>query len=165
MKWRTASLLTPIMILVTGSAFYIFLIYRENNIMLSSIILTLGTTPLYLAIMLGGAQNILSTSTKYAFFDTTKEISYIPLDEELKTKGKAAADLIGGKLGDSTGAFIQWSILQIGYMFNSSISLIGLSAYFFMIFIMILVVWFIAAHYLNKEFHKKIESMHDSIAY
>ena len=156
MKWRSGALLTPIVILVTGVLFYIFMIYQDGTV-IAPIILTLGTTPLFLAVTFGGAQNVLSKATKYSFFDPTKEMAYIPLDEELKSKGKAAADVIGGRLGKSMGAAVQWGLLQIGYMFNPNISLLSLASSFFVIFSVVLILWFISVYSLEKKFNKKTQ--------
>ena len=64
-------------------------------------------TPLYLAVIIGAAQNIFSKSSKYSLFDPCKETAYIPLDDEIRTKGKAAIDVICNPLGKSGGALIQ----------------------------------------------------------
>ena len=66
-----------------------------------------------LAVLIGAIQNVFSKSSKYTFFDSTKEMAYVPLEDELKTKGKAAADMIGTKLGKSASAFVQSMIFII----------------------------------------------------
>ncbi len=68
-------------------------------------IAALGTTPLMLAVIVGTIQNIMSKSAKYSLFDPTKEMAYIPLDQEQKSKGKAAIDVVGARLGKSGGSF------------------------------------------------------------
>jgi AAA family ATP:ADP antiporter len=60
--------------------------------------------PIFAAVIIGAIQNILSKSTKYSLFDSTKELVYIPLSLELRTKGKAKAEIIGLKAGKSVGA-------------------------------------------------------------
>jgi len=121
--WGKAALVTPVVLLITGVAFFSFVIFREQ---LGGIIATIGTTPLMLAVVFGTAQNIASKSTKYSLFDPTKEMAYIPLDQESKVKGKAAIDVVGARLGKSGGAFVQMMlILLLGNMnsvFTSSVA-------------------------------------------
>lgn len=102
--WRVAALITPINLGVTGLAFFGLSIFSDFFAPLTA---ALGTSPLMLAVIVGAAQNILSKSAKYSLFDPCKEMAYIPLDQESKTKGKAAIDVIGNPLGKSGGALIQ----------------------------------------------------------
>lgn len=102
--WRIAALVTPTMIGVTGLGFFALTLFAD---FFKPITAALGTTPLMLAVVVGAAQNILSKSSKYSLFDPCKEMAYIPLDKESKTKGKAAIDVIGNPLGKSGGALIQ----------------------------------------------------------
>merc|ERR1712119_261625 len=71
-------------------------------------------TVLWGAVMLGAAQNVMSKATKYALFDPTKEMSYIPLDAESKSKGKAAIDVVAARLGKSGGGLVLQFILMFG---------------------------------------------------
>jgi AAA family ATP:ADP antiporter len=145
--WKFAALLTPIVIFVTGSIFFAFSIFQ---IELMSMMTFITVAPVVVAVSAGSLQNILSKGTKYAFFDSTKEMAYIPLDEALKSKGKAAADVIGGRLGKSGGAFIQFIMLSM----IAGSSLISLAPNLFVIFVFIIIIWFVAAHLLSKEFNK-----------
>lgn len=86
-SWSTAATFTPVMILFTGLAFFSFIIFDDS--MGLQIATFLGTGPLAMVVMIGMAQNVLSKATKYSLFDSTKEMAYIPLDDEMKTKGKA----------------------------------------------------------------------------
>jgi len=92
------------MIGVTGLAFFALQLFAPA---FAPITAALGTTPLLLAVLVGAAQNILSKSSKYSLFDPCKEMAYIPLDQDSKTKGKAAVDVIGNPLGKSGGSMIQ----------------------------------------------------------
>jgi AAA family ATP:ADP antiporter len=109
--WRIAALATPIMIAVTGTLFFSFMIYKTE--LDPYLLSTFGMGAVLCAVYLGSIQNILAKSTKYALFDPTKEMAYIPLDDELKSKGKAAVDVIGGRLGKAGGAGIQQAIILI----------------------------------------------------
>lgn len=102
--WGVAAYITPIVLGVTGIMFFSLSLFSTS---LSPFIAALGTTPLIAAVFVGAAQNILSKSSKYSLFDPCKEMAYIPLDAEQKSKGKAAIDVIGNPLGKSGGSFIQ----------------------------------------------------------
>ena len=102
--WRTAALITPVTILTTGIAFFSLIMFPG---FFAPITAQLGYTPLMMAVIIGAIQNILSKGAKYSLFDPCKEMAYIPLDSESKTKGKAAVDVIGNPLGKSGGSFIQ----------------------------------------------------------
>jgi AAA family ATP:ADP antiporter len=142
-SWRFAALLTPLAILLSGSIFYIFSIYQNE---ISGII---TISPMTIAVISGFIQNVMSKATKYAFFDATKEIAYIPLDDNLKSKGKAAADIIGGRLGKSGGAVIQWIMLLV-----PGTSLISISPVLSLVFITVMFIWFISVNLLAKEFYR-----------
>ena len=96
---------------------------------------------------------IMMYASKYAFFDTTKEMAFIPLPENLKVSGKAAADGIGGRSGKSGSSLIQLCIFQItgdGTYSNNA-------PYFFVICAVILACWLWALIKLNHEYVKMAE--------
>lgn len=144
--WLSAAIITPIVVLFTGLAFF----FTANFDPVASMMMAYFafTDPMLLAIATGAIQNVLSKSTKYTLFDSTKEMSYVPLDEQLKTKGKAAADMIGTKLGKSTSALLQLSIFTI--MPTATYS--SISLYLMAIFIFVCIVWIWAVTQLNKEY-------------
>ncbi|MDE3055243.1 MAG: NTP/NDP exchange transporter [Verrucomicrobiota bacterium] len=143
--WRTGALFTPIVLAITGLLFFTFVMFRDQ---LTGFIAMFGTTPLMLAVALGMAQNILSKSTKYSMFDPTKEMAYIPLDSEVKLKGKAAIDVVGARLGKSGGAAVQ----QILFIVFNATSVIQVAPYNMAIFVAILTAWIVGALALNKRF-------------
>merc|ERR1712100_147178 len=102
--WGAAALVTPTMMLGTGIVFFSLILQPGAWAPFTAL---LGLTPLMCAVVVGAAQNVLTKSAKYGMFDPCKEIAYIPLDQEQKTKGKAAIDVVGNPLGKSGGAFIQ----------------------------------------------------------
>lgn len=141
--WGFAAIITPIVLLITGAGFFAFVIFREN---LTGYIAALGTTPLMLAVWFGMAQNIMSKSTKYSLFDPTKEMAYIPLDQESKVKGKAAIDVVGARLGKSGGSFIQQGLLVV----FGTIS--AITPYVAVAMTVFIVAWLFAVKSLNRQF-------------
>ncbi len=141
--WGVAAQITPVVLLLTGIGFFGMVLFRDN---LTGFIATLGTTPLMLAVVIGTIQNIMSKSAKYSLFDPTKEMAYIPLDQEQKVKGKAAIDVVGARLGKSGGSLIQQGLL----VFFGSLA--AITPYIAVILIAIIGAWILAARALNKRF-------------
>lgn len=143
--WLVSALLTPLMFSITGLMFFIFVIFSEDiNFGIDEF------NPIYAAVIIGALQNILSKSTKYSLFDSTKEMAYIPLSLELRTKGKAAVEVIGTKFGKSLGAFIQ----SIIFIIMPTATFDSIVVYLLVIFIIIIILWFWNIVQLNREYIK-----------
>lgn len=143
--WGVAAQITPVVLLITGVGFFVFVLFRDN---LSGFIAMVGTSPLILAVLFGAAQNIMSKSAKYSLFDPTKEMAYIPLDQESKVKGKAAIDVVGARLGKSGGSFVQQGLLVVFGTIGAITPYVGV------ILLFIIGAWIIAARSLSKQFNK-----------
>ena len=152
-SWRSAAIITPVTIFITGILFFTFTIFQSK---ISP--LPVSLSPLMLAVLFGSFQNVGSKGVKYAFFDSTKEIAYIPLDETLKSKGKAAADVVGGRFGKSGGALITFILLL-----SPGADLISISPVLFGFFLIIICIWFISVHFLSKEFQIKASNSQDKV--
>ena len=141
--WFFSAMLTPLMFLVTGTIFFAFVLFSGKISLVN---------PIYVAVLVGAVQNILSKSTKYSLFDATKEMAYIPLSLELKTKGKATVEVIGTKFGKSLGAFVQSSIFFIA----PSATFDSITSYLIVVFVVIYFVWIFNVAKLNNEFLSKL---------
>lgn len=141
--WGVAAMITPTVLLLTGLVFFALVLFSDK---VAPTLAGLGLTPLYAAVLVGAAQNVFSKSSKYSLFDPCKEMAYIPLEDDVKTKGKAAIDVICNPLGKSGGALIQ-QFMIIGFG-----SLAASTPYLGAILISIIILWLKAAASLNIQF-------------
>ena len=144
-SWTFSALITPIIVLATGIFFFSFFILKENyTFYLAGFI---SSTPLVLSVFFGSLHNALSRACKYTLFDSTKEIAFIPLDNESKKKGKAAIDGVGSRFGKSFGSFLTQGLLILFSSLSAAAPFISI------LFTIILVVWLISALSLGKQFN------------
>jgi ATP:ADP antiporter, AAA family len=143
--WTRTALVTPIIMLVTSAGFFSFLFFQDN---LADYMFALtGTMPLAIAVFFGSAQNCMSKAAKYSFFDTTKEMAFIPLDHESKLKGKAAIDGVGSRLGKSGGSLIHQGLLMMLGTLAASASYVAI------ILFGVIILWIIATRSLGRQFN------------
>ncbi|MDR0631482.1 MAG: NTP/NDP exchange transporter [Holosporales bacterium] len=149
-SWRFAALVTPIMFLVTSAIFFALLSYTRVAGPFEPINLgVLSTTVVMLTVGIGLIQNVCSKGTKYSLFDSTKQMAYIPLDPELKGKGQAAIEVVGGRLGKSGGAGIVSALLSIA---GGGATLLSLTPVLGPVILLIAILWVFAVFGLNKKF-------------
>ncbi|KAG2490128.1 hypothetical protein HYH03_011434 [Edaphochlamys debaryana] len=142
--WGVGAMATPAVILST-SIIFLGLVLAEGP--LTAPLAVLGTTPLMAAVLVGSLQNVFSRSAKYSLFDPCKEMAYIPLDDEVKSKGKAAVDVVGNLLGKSGGAVVQQAAI---FTFGS---LAASTPYLGIILTILIVNWMRSVLSLEKQFH------------
>jgi len=146
--WGAAARVTPMTIGVTGLIFYSINIFSGAFAPLADFF---GTSPLMLAVLIGAVQNIMSKSSKYSLFDPCKEMAYIPLDQESKTKGKAAIDVVGNPLGKSGGAMIQQILIfAVG-------NLTAATPYLAVILLGMVTFWYRSVESLSVQFEEAMQ--------
>lgn len=141
--WGTAALITPVVLLGTGIAFFGCVLFGGA---LEPSLAAWGLTPLYAAVLVGAVQNIFSKASKYSLFDPCKEMADIPLEPDTQLKGKAAIDVVCSPLGKSGGSLVQQVlILTFGSLAASTPVLAGILG-------VIVLVWINAATRLSGLF-------------
>lgn len=146
-SWFLSAMITPLMIGITGTMFFAFVVFGEEFDRLFG---DAPFNPVYAAVMVGALQNILGKSTKYSLFDSTKEMAYIPLSRELRTKGKAAAEIMGAKIGKSLGALVQSGI----FIFIPMANFDTIASTLMVVFIIVIIIWLMDVRKLNVEYSK-----------
>jgi len=141
--WGFTAMCTPVVCLATGVCFFSLILFPT---LWDPVAVSLGVDALMLSVLVGTAQNVGTKATKYGMFDPTKEMAYIPLDAEQKTKGKAAIDVIASRMGKSGGSLIQ----QFLILFLGTLS--ACAPYIGVFLLVITLVWMRAVGRLNVQF-------------
>lgn len=153
-SWRTCAIVTPAVLLI-GISIFFGVIYYNNSLIPAGMKIVdalkqglVNKELIVFAVVLGLIVNAFGKAVKYSLFDPTKEMAYIPLDPELKVKGKAAVDVIGGRGGKSLGSYTQMGLLTV---FSGS-ALYQLTPIIAPIVVGIVVLWVLSVFGLSKRF-------------
>lgn len=149
--WFVGAIITPTVLALTGALFFALILLGE---IMNPVVMALGFTSTYMAVIVGATQNFLTKGAKYSFFDPTKEMSYIPLDQELKTKGKAVVDVIGGRLGKAAGGY---TIIFL-FMITAAQDAILLTPYLGFFVALVVFAWIFGVIALNKRYTSLIKA-------
>jgi AAA family ATP:ADP antiporter len=142
--WFWGAAATPLMILAAGGLFLSCVLCADF------IEIAYAMSALPLIVWLGGLQHVLGKGTKYSLFDATKEMAYIPLDDEMKTKGKAAVDVVGAKIGKASGAIVQFMIFTL--LPNARYD--DIAGLLMSLFVLVCLTWVMSARTLGNEYDK-----------
>jgi AAA family ATP:ADP antiporter len=146
--WHITAQLTPV---IVGGAGVLFLLLCSNSSVSAWACSSLGLSPLLLLVYFGAFHNVVSKVAKYSFFDPTKEMAYIPLNEDEKVKGKAAIDIVGSRLGKSGASWIQLGLFDL----IGTGSVLSITHLLTPIVLAATVGWSFAVKSLNKKFSQK----------
>ena len=136
--WRIGALATPTAMGILALPYFLSILVGLDS-----------PHRLRMAVIFGTIQSLISKTTKYALFDPTTQMAYIPLDEESKVKGKAAIEVLGSRIGKSGGSLVQQVLVL---MFGNIISAAPILA---VLYYAVLGWWAYSANRLSSLFYAR----------
>jgi AAA family ATP:ADP antiporter len=142
--WTFVALLTPTMMITMAVGFFSCLFLGKTGFGSSMVVMGFGAQAL--TVYFGSMQNALSKAGKYSVFDATKEMAFLPLDQEAKRKGKAAIDGLGSGVGKSGASLLyQAFIIVLG---SVSVS----TPYIALLLVLVFSAWIYSVFNVGKAF-------------
>ncbi|EFJ49850.1 hypothetical protein VOLCADRAFT_89266 [Volvox carteri f. nagariensis] len=105
--WAGVASATPKILLYGGGLFF------ATAMVYQFVLAPTGMGLLQLLVYGGALLYVFSKSAKFSLFKPAEEMVYISLDEEGRTKGKAAIDVVGSQAGKSGGSVLQQVLLLL----------------------------------------------------
>lgn len=147
-SWKISAIITPVVMLTLGGVFFSLILYGKNG---GKEIF--GVSVPMMAIWVGLIVDALVKSIKYCLFDSTKNMAYRPLDDDTKTKGQAAVEVIGGragKAGASTIIYVLTNIVAVGSKVSAHLYTVV------PVFVITVVGWIASVCGLSKKYESKL---------
>ncbi|NRA73606.1 MAG: hypothetical protein HRU36_02535 [Rickettsiales bacterium] len=148
--WLFGTMILPVSMAIVGTLFFLFSFFGDYITPYAN---QYGLDIFFMTVMVGGLQYGLTKTFKYSFFDITKEMSFIPAEPHLRSKGKAAVDVIGARWSRSIGALIQSGAFII-FPFATYQTL---TPYLMVVYVIIITIWIFNVKKLSVAYAKKVE--------
>lgn len=161
--WGAAASATPIAMLTSGGVFFLFSLMAGSMAASGNMIFGVDpTTMAFMGVAAGAITQVFARSSKFSLFDPAKEMVYIEMSKEEKSKGKAAVDLIGSQIGKSGGAWVTQALLLVTGSMTASLPVIA------SVFTVVIFSWLNAVRNLGEtirmeEEDKALISLDDSL--
>lgn len=155
-SWKTGAIITPLAFLIFGGIFFFAVMYKQ---FVSTTIF--GVSAMMIATWFGIINDALVRSIKYSLFDSTKSMAYIPLDEDERTKGQAATEMIGGRIGKAGSSIVQQVMISYPKVLVTSTGSVGgvlaYTPHIVVIFFVAVIMWIFAVLKLSDKYEQKIK--------
>lgn len=106
--WKGVASVTPKFMFWGGVPFFIGCITYN---FLAGPAVGAGLVTLQVLVISGAIMQVFSRGAKFSLFKPAEEMVYIGLDDESRSKGKAAIDVVGAQSGKSVGSILQQALL------------------------------------------------------
>ncbi len=154
LSWKKTAYISPISVLLLGVAFFGLSIYTHQDGLENATYL--GFSPNKFIASFGWLQTVIVTSIIYIFFDITKEMAFISLDQKARRKGKGAVDVVASRFGKGFASFTHAILFTI----FSTKNVFDVTHVLLIIFVMCCLCWIFSINYLSK----KVDSKNDDIS-
>jgi hypothetical protein len=139
--WGVAASVTPVVMGVAGAVFF------GTSVMggMPGLPEGLAATLLSAGAVAGVVTQVFARASKYSLFDPAKEMVYIEMDKEEKSKGKAAVDLVGSQIGKSGASWMTQAFLIMCGSLSAAMPFVGVC------FGIVIVTWVGATLSLHRQ--------------
>ncbi|MBY0500995.1 MAG: NTP/NDP exchange transporter [Alphaproteobacteria bacterium] len=148
--WTLAAYITPVLSIFTAVPFMVLLIYCYFKNEFDYII---NINPHYMLAMLGSFQTITMAASLSCLYYPTKEMTYIPLNKNLKSQGKTATDVLGKSCSNAGSG-----IIQGGFLSSTGGIDIGYIPHILLLITALFITWLYATKGLAKKYLSLISS-------
>ena len=149
--WGVGAILTPLVLSIGGMGLFVSILSKNFFMQHMGSILGFQT----MIVVVGVVVLVLDKAFKMSFFDISKEMAFIPLNEELKVKGKAIVDVFGYRFGKSAGSGLQVILLTVVTALSGvQATYADIAIYAFIIFLICSLLWIVAVLRLSRHIRK-----------